>query len=101
MCIRSRLRTEVRSEPEATTPKVIHDLSHQVPTEGISKMNLTRFPSWALILLGVIAVVAGVLGVIHAPLAIGKVGWAVVAGVGIASIIWAVWRMKAATSSKR
>jgi hypothetical protein len=55
-------------------------------------MNPTRWPAWALTLLGVVAIAAGVLGVTHAPPAIGKVTWGVVIALGVIAIISVVRR---------
>jgi hypothetical protein len=55
-------------------------------------MNPTRWPVWALTLLGVGAVVAGALGVTHAPPTIGKVTWGAVILLGVIAIISAVRR---------
>ena len=60
-------------------------------------MNPTRWPTWALALFGVVAIVAGVLGVIYAPPAVGKVTWAVVTVLGVIAIIPAVRRRLATT----
>jgi hypothetical protein len=57
----------------------------------------TRWPAWALALLGGVGVVAGILGVTHAPPAIGKVTWGVVIGLGVIAIIAAVRRRLATT----
>ena len=67
--------------------------------EGETKMNPTRWPAWALTLLGVVAIVAGALGVTHAPPAIGKVTWGVVIVFGVIAIILAV-RRRLATSRR-
>jgi hypothetical protein len=60
-------------------------------------MNPFRWPAWALTLLGAVAIVAGVLGVIHAPPMIGKVTWGVIIGVGLVAIVGAVGRRLAAS----
>ena len=55
---------------------------------------MARIPSWLYILFGVIAIVAGVLGVGHAPAGLPKVFWAVVTVAGVASLAmsWIVGR---------
>jgi uncharacterized membrane protein HdeD (DUF308 family) len=55
---------------------------------------MARIPPWLYILFGVIAIVAGVLGVGHAPAGLPKVFWAVVTVAGVASLAssWIVVR---------
>ncbi len=55
-----------------------------------------RIPAWLYVLFGVIATVAGVLGIGHAPSGVPKVFWAVVTVVGIASLglAWTVGRSR-------
>jgi hypothetical protein len=55
---------------------------------------MARIPPWLYILFGCIAVVAGVLGVGHAPAGLPKVFWAVVTVAGVASLAtsWIVGR---------
>lgn len=60
-------------------------------------MNPTRWPAWALTLIGVVAIVAGALGITHAPPMIGKVTWGVVTVLGLVAIISAVRRHLATT----
>jgi hypothetical protein len=60
-------------------------------------VNPLRWPAWVLTLLGAVAIAAGVLGVIHAPPAIGKVTWGVIVALGIVAIISAVRRRLATT----
>lgn len=55
---------------------------------------MQRLPDWTLILIGVIAVVAGVLGIIHAPPAIGKAVWSVVLVLGVAALAVPVRRRR-------
>ena len=47
---------------------------------------MSRVPAWMFFLFGAIAVVAGVLGVGHAPAGVPKVFWAVVTVAGAASL---------------
>lgn len=47
---------------------------------------MSRVPAWMFFLFGAIAVVAGVLGVGHAPAGLPKVFWAVVTVVGAGSL---------------
>ncbi len=55
---------------------------------------MSRIPAWLYILFGVIAIAAGVLGVGHAPSGVPKVFWAVVAVLGVVSLVlsWVVAR---------
>ncbi len=55
---------------------------------------MARIPPWLYIFFGVIAIVAGVLGVGHAPAGLPKVFWAVVTIAGVASLAtsWIVGR---------
>ena len=55
---------------------------------------MARIPPWLYILFGVLAIVAGVLGVGHAPAGLPKVFWAVVTVAGVASLAtsWIVGR---------
>jgi len=64
-------------------------------------MNPTRWPAWVLALVGVVAAVAGVLGVIHAPPTVGKVTWGVITALGLVAIVWAILRSKAAAASRQ
>ncbi len=64
-------------------------------------MNPIRWPAWALVVFGVVAVAAGVLGVTHAPPAAGKATLAVVAALGVIAIVWAIVRSRAAAASRR
>ena len=56
-------------------------------------MKPTQWPTWVLVLFGVVAVVAGVLGVIHAPPAVGKATWVVVTGLGAVALVTAARRL--------
>lgn len=47
---------------------------------------MSRVPAWLYMLFGVMAIVAGVLGVGHAPSGVPKVFWAVVTVLGAASL---------------
>jgi hypothetical protein len=60
-------------------------------------MSPARWPVWVLTLLGVVAIAAGVLGVIHAPPAIGKATWGVIVALGVTAVIAAVRRGMAPT----
>ena len=60
-------------------------------------MNPTRWPTWVLALIGIVAIVAGALGVVHAPPAIGKATWAVITVLGLVAIIFVIRRRFAAT----
>ena len=55
---------------------------------------MSRIPAWLYVLFGAIAVVAGGLGVGHAPSGVPKVFWAVVAVAGVVSLVtaWIVRR---------
>jgi hypothetical protein len=55
---------------------------------------MSRIPTWLYILFGAIAIVAGVLGVGHAPDGIPKIFWAVITVTGGASLTasWIVHR---------
>ena len=55
---------------------------------------MARIPPWLYILFGVLAIVAGVLGVGHAPDGLPKVFWAIVTVAGVASLAtsWIVGR---------
>ncbi|HZT65554.1 MAG TPA: hypothetical protein VFA11_07175 [Acidimicrobiales bacterium] len=52
-------------------------------------MELSRIPTWVLVVFGLVAVVAGILGATHAPPAIGKATWAVVAVLGVVTLVLA------------
>ena len=60
-------------------------------------MNSIRWPAWVLALFGIVAIVAGVLGAVHAPPAIGKATWAVVTVLGVVALTVAARRRLAAT----
>lgn len=49
-------------------------------------MITSRLPTWVLVLVGVVAVVAGALGVVHAPPAIGKAMWAAITAIGVVAL---------------
>lgn len=55
---------------------------------------MSRIPAWLYALFGVIAVVAGILGMRHAPSGVPKVFWALVTVGGVASLTTAgvLWR---------
>ena len=55
---------------------------------------MSRIPAWLYLLFGAIAIVAGALGVGHAPSGVPKVFWAVVTAAGLASLgaAWAIRR---------
>lgn len=57
-------------------------------------MNTSRLPTWVLVLIGIVAVVAGVLGVVHAPPATGKAVWSIVTLIGLMSLTLAVRRQR-------
>ncbi len=56
---------------------------------------MSRIPTWLYILFGLLALVAGVLGVTHAPSGPPKTFWALVTVLGAASLLY-TW-----TSSRR
>lgn len=64
-------------------------------------IDMQRLPSWTLVLIGVIAVGAGVLGVIHAPPAIGKAVWSVVVLVGLGVLLVPVRRRRGSAGEGR
>ena len=55
---------------------------------------MIRIPAWLYILFGAIAIIAGVLGVTHAPSGIPQIFWGAVTGIGIAALAaaWVVSR---------
>ena len=55
---------------------------------------MSRIPAWLYVLFGVIAIVAGILGVIHAPSGVPKIFNGVLTVVGVASLSagWLVHR---------
>lgn len=59
-------------------------------------MQSRKIPTWGFLLFGIAAVVAGVLGVTHAPPAIGKATWAVVIVLGVISLGLAAFRRRSA-----
>lgn len=62
---------------------------------------MSRVPAWLLFLFGAIAVVAGVLGVGHAPAGVPKVFWAVITVVGAGSLALGWVRVAPATGASR
>lgn len=58
-------------------------------------MQLSKVPTWVLLVFGAVAVIAGVLGVVHAPPAIGKATWAIVTVLGVVSLVVAAIRGRA------
>jgi len=55
---------------------------------------MSRIPAWLYVLFGVIAIIAGILGVIHAPSGIPKIFNGVLTVIGAASLYagWSVHR---------
>lgn len=47
---------------------------------------LSRLPTWALVLFGLVAIVLGVLGVTYAPPAVARVFWTAITVLGLASL---------------
>jgi hypothetical protein len=56
---------------------------------------MTRIPIWPYVLFGLLALVAGILGVRHAPSGLPTAFWAVVTVLGAASLTNAGFRMRA------
>jgi hypothetical protein len=50
---------------------------------------MSRVPAWLYILFGVLAIVAGILGVSHAPTGVPTLFWAVVTILGAGSLLYA------------
>jgi len=57
-------------------------------------MKPTRWPTWLLVVFGIVAIVAGVLGVIHAPPVVAKVFWTIITVSGLLSLAFCVWRAR-------
>jgi hypothetical protein len=70
--------------------------NHMIP-EGERRMNPTRWPTWVLALIGIVTIIAGALGVTHAPPMIGKVTWGVIIVLGVIAVGSAVRRRQAPT----
>ena len=48
---------------------------------------MSRIPTWLHVLFGLLALVAGILGVVHAPAGLPTVFWAAITVLGAASLI--------------
>ncbi len=55
---------------------------------------MTRIPVWLYILFGLLAVTAGIVGVVHAAAGLPTAFWAVVTVLGAASLANAAFRMR-------
>lgn len=68
-----------------------HAQRQTVPHRGprAKEATVSRIPAWLAILVGLLAIVAGVLGVTHAPNGVPKVFWAVITVLGAASLLYA------------
>jgi hypothetical protein len=52
---------------------------------------MARIPRWMYVMFGLLALLTGILGVIHAPSGVPKTFWAVICVLGAASLV-AAWR---------